>query len=82
MTPWQFKTYIDGFSDRKEQEHKHSAWIMYHGAALARASKMPPLTAFIEHKKPVKGIDEAAIMARLKAYKKRYAQEVACPSQD
>lgn len=44
---------------------------MWHGAVLHRIEKMPPLTDFLAGKKPSKGIDEHAIMARLKAYQKR-----------
>lgn len=44
---------------------------MWHGAMLQRCQKLPPLQDFLSSKKPVKGIDERAIMARLKAYQKR-----------
>ena len=71
MTPWQFNRAVDGFSKRTESEHDSKAWIMWHGAMLQRCQKLPPLQDFLSSKKPVKGIDEHAIMARLKAYQKR-----------
>lgn len=49
---------------------------MWHGAALIRSQKkMPPLKQFMSGKKQVKGIDECAIIDRLKAYNIRIAKE-------
>ena len=54
-----------------EIEHDHKAWVMWHGVALQRMKKMPPLKDYMAGNKPVQGIDENAIMARLRAYQKR-----------
>lgn len=71
MTPWQFGQCVDAYIKKQEQEHDHRVWIMWHGEAIRRMKKLPPLSDFMSGKKPVKGIDEAAIIARLKAYQKR-----------
>lgn len=45
---------------------------MWHGAAIGGMRKLPPLKQFLsKYKKPVKGIDEGAIIARLKAYQNK-----------
>ena len=76
MTPCQFYTIFKTFSKTKEEEHDHSAWIMWHGALLPKLKKMPELKIFLSSdKKQVKRIDEVAIMARLKAYQKRVKEE-------
>jgi len=48
---------------------------MWHEAALRRCKDLPPLAEFMGDKKQVKGVDETAIMARLKAYSKRHKEE-------
>lgn len=68
LTPWQLKICLGAFSDKKKEDHDQSAWLMWHGAALERVDKLPPLSNFLSVKKVVKGIDEAAILARLKQY--------------
>lgn len=66
---------LKAYKDKREEDHDHAAWIMYHGALLARMKTMPPLKQFLSGKKPVKILDETAIMAHLKAYQKRYETE-------
>lgn len=44
---------------------------MWNGAALQRAKKMAPLRDFLSSKKQVNGIDDSAIMERLRAYSER-----------
>lgn len=68
LTPWQFKCCLESYGSLKNQEHDESAWLMWHGAALGRIRKMPPLSDFMADKKAVQGIDEHAIIARLKQY--------------
>ena len=74
MTPWQFKVCVNAYSKKEENDHDHAAWIMYHGAALTRVKKMPELKQFLSSAKvqtPSQGINERAILERLKAYSKR-----------
>lgn len=74
MTPWQFKVCVNGYAKKKENDHDHAAWIMYHGAALTRVKKLPELKQFLSSAKvqtTSQGINERAILERLKAYSKR-----------
>ena len=68
LTPWQLSVCLGAYSEKLEQEHDHNVWIMWHGAVLHRVNKLPPMTDFLSGKKTSKGIDERAIMARLRAY--------------
>ena len=82
ITPWQFSLYIEAAGKRREDEHDHASWIMWHGAVLSRwptgkkAKKFPDLKKFLSgalnHKKHIPRIDENAIMAQLKAYSREY----------
>lgn len=74
MTPWQLGRCISGYTKRKKSQNDFDTWLMWHGAVLQRAQKIPPLSEFIQEKKPIKKIDEAAIMARLKAYSRRFKE--------
>lgn len=71
LTPWQFRVCVEAYSDKMEDDHKQSVWLMYHGAIIPKMKKIPPLKDFLTPKKAVQGIDENAIMARLKAYNER-----------
>lgn len=72
MTPWQFSRLVDAAVERRDSDHDRQAWFMWHQAALGGLKKLPPLKQFLsKYKKPVKGIDEGAIMARLKAYQEQ-----------
>lgn len=76
MTPWQFKQAIIGFEIKSKREFEHERWLTWHAVALPRMKKMLSLDEFIGRKKPVQGVDESAIMTRLKKYSQRYKQEV------
>lgn len=71
MTPWQFGLCLKAYQEKKEAEHDSNVWFMWHSEAIARIKKLPPMNDFLSGKKPVKVIDENAIIARLKAYQKR-----------
>lgn len=58
---------------KAEADYLDRIYIMWHGAALTRTRKMPPLSAFTPKKK-VKGIDEAAIKRGFEAIKRRFEQ--------
>jgi hypothetical protein len=76
MTPWQLSLAIDAFVEEKRAAHDSAAWMMWHGVAISRTKKIPPLTDFLSgENNKVKGIDELAIMERLKAYSRRHAAE-------
>lgn len=76
QTPYELRLSIDAFQQKNESQHKGDLWKMWHSAALYRCKKFPDIKTFIVGKqKTVKGIDEAAIIAGLKAYSKRYKQE-------
>jgi hypothetical protein len=78
LTPWQYKCCVESANKRRADEHDHAAWLMWHNAALPKMKEFKPLSAFLSsaHKpKAVTGIDEAAIMARMKAYNKRRAEQ-------
>jgi hypothetical protein len=76
ITPWQYRVAAESFDKRWEANHNHDAWLMWHGAALNRTSKkFPPLNDFMAGKKPVQGINENAIMTRLRQYKARFERE-------
>ncbi len=78
MTPYELGLAIKSYSERKKNEYEQAAFIMWHGAVLARmdGKKFPPLSDFIKPiNKPLKQIDERAIIARLKAYNKRLADD-------
>lgn len=72
LTPWQFNVCVDGYRERKEQDHDHAVWTAWQGAYFQRAKKMPPVKDyFSSSKKQVKKIDETGIITRLKAYQKK-----------
>lgn len=79
MTPWLFAQTLKGFEIDLERRHNHDAWMMWHGAQLSNAdpAKFPPLDRYrtITTKKQVQGIDETAILTRLKAYNLRLEKE-------
>jgi len=75
MTPYQLKLCLDSYEDKIKADHENDLWIMWHSAALARCRDMPTLRHFLGKEKEVKGVDEHAIMARLKAYSSRYKTE-------
>jgi hypothetical protein len=77
MTPWQLSQIVKAYIEKKEEDHDHDAWIMWHGAILPKLKTMPDLKDFLSSakKKQVQKIDEHAILARLKAYQKRVEQE-------
>lgn len=68
MTPWQLGVAIK--ADIEERKHKHelSAWHAWHTAALQRCKTMPKLSELTKTESQKKGIDEAALKARLRAY--------------
>lgn len=72
LTPWQFGILLEAYSDKEKQDFDVAVWLVWHGAYFERAKKLPRLKDFMQgSKKQSKGIDETAIMARLKAYQKR-----------
>ncbi len=75
MTPWQFSLYLEGYNERRENEHNKDAWMMYHGALLTRVKEPPKLEKFLLGRKPVKGIDEDAILAAFRSYQDRRNRE-------
>ena len=65
-----------------ELEHDTAAWMMWHNALLSNADpkKFPKFEQFkYRSEKPVKNLDENAIMNWLKSYSERYKKE--CKSQ-
>jgi len=44
---------------------------MWHNAVLSKIEKTPPLSDFIPKKNEMKGINERAIISRLKAYQRQ-----------
>lgn len=71
MTPWQFKCCIEVARDKVESDHDKKVWFMWHGAALQRMKKLPAIKTLFFKKKTVTGVDEAAIIGRLKEYNNR-----------
>lgn len=71
MTPWQFKCCMEVARDKAEGEHNNGVWFMWHSEALQRVKKLPAIKTFLYHKKAVTGVDEAAIIGRLKEYNNR-----------
>ena len=77
MTPYQFGLCQKGYKRRKERDHDHAAWVMWHNALLSGVSgkKFPKLDMFMSNnKKSKKSVDESSIKAWLKAYSKRYEE--------
>lgn len=70
MTPFGFGLIIDAYNTKEKNAHILRRWEIWHMAALTRVKKMPPLKQFIGLLKsePERGINEAAIIERLKAY--------------
>lgn len=77
MTPWQLTLAFRAYIRRKEAQHDHDAFMMYHGAVLARVKRMPPFKNYLSAslKKPKKGIDERDIIGRLKAYQSQQKEK-------
>lgn len=84
MTPYQLDLCADAFNEAEEKRHDQAAWMMWHGSALngvafSSAKKFPPLdnflsSAFKKKKTDTSNtVDERAIMARLMAYKMKFA---------
>lgn len=71
MTPAELSLCMAAFEEKQKADHKERLWFMWHQAALSRCKEMPKLSVFIGDKRPVRGIDEAGIVARLKAYQQR-----------
>lgn len=71
MTPWQCFTLIKERNERALENHNRQTWLMWHGAVLQRIEKIPPLDKFIAGKKPMRGINENAIINHLKAYQRK-----------
>jgi hypothetical protein len=70
LTPWQFRCCLEAYGEMTEHRHNREVWLAWHQVAFARCKKMPDLKTLLS-KKEMKGIDEAAIIARLKAYQQR-----------
>ena len=70
MTPWQFSRCAEAYKKRKEEEHEHAVWIMWHAEALSRTEKLPSMKDLLA-KQAKTSIDEGSIKARLTAYNKR-----------
>lgn len=63
---------------RKQREHDSNAWMMWHNAILSGVSpkKFPKLSQFLHSaKKPVKSLNENAIMDWLKGYSREYKKQ-------
>jgi hypothetical protein len=76
ITPYILNIAIDGFKTKSEREHSEHRWLVWHGAALTRMKKMVDFHSFVGIKKnSSKKIDEGAIIARLKEYNRRLANE-------
>lgn len=73
---------VDAYQKMQDERHDHHVWLMYHVAVLTRwAGKkpFPDIKKFLSetlkkevNKKPVKGLDEGAIMVWLKAAKEHH----------
>lgn len=80
LTPWLFHLCLESSREKFRQDHEHAVWLMWHGEALQRVKKMPPMKDLLasaappdDDKKQVPKIDEAVIIGRLKAYNSRLA---------
>lgn len=72
MTPWQLSVCVEGESENISAEISRLQWAVWHTAALPLFRKFPKFADFIKgQKKPVKVIDETAIIAQLKAHNAR-----------
>lgn len=70
ITPHQLAVAERAYAQKFEVEYNIAAVMMYNNALLSRTQKrLPHLKTFLyQGNKGVKGIDEAAIMERFKAY--------------
>lgn len=69
---------FEAANEQKEADHDHDVWIMYHGALLHRAKKMPDMKVFMSRTKNKKGVESLSgddIMARLKIYQNNREKE-------
>lgn len=81
MTPWQLKCCGEGHKVRQIYEHNEAATMMYYNAVLTRSQKrLPDIKKFLildskssSGKKPSQRIDENAILARMKKYKREFS---------
>lgn len=82
MTPWQLRKCVEVSNKKQDADHDHDVWLMWHTEALARSKKIPRMKDFLSKtlrevadKNKVQQIDEAVIIARMKAYNKRLEAE-------
>ena len=78
LTPWQFYKAFEAYNEQREYDHDQQVWIMYHGALLQRAKKMPNMNVFMSKSKNKKGVESLSgddIMARLRLYQKNYEKK-------
>lgn len=72
LTPYQFGLCMRGYEERERRQHDAAIWVGWHTAAFQKSKRLPPLKDYLSSsKKRMQGVDEDAIMARLKAYQKR-----------
>lgn len=71
MTPWQFGVAIKADAAERKQKHELRAWHTWHIAALPRFKTFPSLSELTKIESNKKGIDEAALKARLRAYQNK-----------
>lgn len=78
MTPWQLSIAWEAHEENQKNDYNVAAFMMWNNACLSgRSGKhFPPLDQFlVGYKKPVNGVDESGIMARMKAYSTRFKKE-------
>lgn len=69
MTPWQLAVSIEALNEKMGMEFKRGCWLIWHQAAMMRSTeKMITLAKLMgEENEQVQVIDEAGILAMLKA---------------
>lgn len=72
LTPWQFYLALEAYFETLERQHDHDARMMWNNAMIIRTKNTaPPLDNFLIKKRQHKtGINENAIIARMKAHNK------------
>lgn len=80
LTPWQFSVALRGLEEKQNDEWDRQLFFTFLGADLPRMKRAPKFKEFTaktmrakseKNKKPVKGVNEDAIMGWLKAYQRQ-----------
>lgn len=77
ITPWQQKLLSEAHGELQAAKHENILWQVWHTACFSRMKKLPEYKDLFKRSKrgSAPNIDQGAIMARLKAYSKRYKEQ-------